>query len=305
MNKHFIFAILLLLLLIAIYSMFGYTSSFLFMNVRLPRLLLTIMAGMILSGTGSVFQILLNNPLAEPYILGVSSGAALGSIIAGLTGMFVLAPLFGFTGALASILIVWALSHTGGFMDKTRLLFSGIIFGMFVSAIISFLMYWFQKDVGIILQVLMGNLGHIFSQTEWIIFLISFGISLILLLSLYFRSNALNIMTTGDDSAQSMGVDVKKLRLNIFITGSVLTGISVAYAGIIGFIGLIIPHFVRILVSSDQKKVFPLSVIYGANFLLLCDLIACNLTVVEFPVGIITSFIGCPVFLYLLLIRKK
>ncbi len=305
MNKHFIFAILLLLLLIAIYSMFGYTSSFLFMNVRLPRLLLTIMAGMILSGTGSVFQILLNNPLAEPYILGVSSGAALGSIIAGLTGMFVLAPLFGFTGALASILIVWALSHTGGFMDKTRLLFSGIIFGMFVSAIISFLMYWFQKDVGIILQVLMGNLGHIFSQTEWIIFLISFGISLILLLSLYFRSNALNIMTTGDDSAQSMGVDVKKLRLNVFITGSVLTGISVAYAGIIGFIGLIIPHFVRILVSSDQKKVFPLSVIYGANFLLLCDLIACNLTVVEFPVGIITSFIGCPVFLYLLLIRKK
>jgi len=305
MNKHFIIAILLLLLLIAIYSMFGYTSSFLFMNVRLPRLLLTIMAGMILSGTGSVFQILLNNPLAEPYILGVSSGAALGSIIAGLTGMFVLAPLFGFTGALASILIVWALSHTGGFMDKTRLLFSGIIFGMFVSAIISFLMYWFQKDVGIILQVLMGNLGHIFSQTEWIIFLISFGISLILLLSLYFRSNALNIMTTGDDSAQSMGVDVKKLRLNVFITGSVLTGISVAYAGIIGFIGLIIPHFVRILVSSDQKKVFPLSVIYGANFLLLCDLIACNLTVVEFPVGIITSFIGCPVFLYLLLIRKK
>ncbi|HOD54237.1 MAG TPA: iron ABC transporter permease, partial [Candidatus Cloacimonadota bacterium] len=280
-------------------------SSFLFLNVRLPRLLLTIMVGMILSGTGSVFQILLNNPLAEPYILGVSSGAALGSIIAGLTGMFVLAPLFGFTGALASILIVWALSHTGGFMDKTRLLFSGIIFGMFVSAIISFLMYWFQKDVGIILQVLMGNLGHIFSQTEWIIFLISFGISLILLLSLYFRSNALNIMTTGDDSAQSMGVDVKKLRLNVFITGSVLTGISVAYAGIIGFIGLIIPHFVRILVSSDQKKVFPLSVIYGANFLLLCDLIACNLTVVEFPVGIITSFIGCPVFLYLLLIRKK
>jgi iron complex transport system permease protein len=305
MNKHFIIAILLLLLLIAIYSMYGYTSSFLFMNVRLPRLLLTIMVGMILSGTGSVFQILLNNPLAEPYILGVSSGAALGSIIAGLTGMFVLAPLFGFTGALASILIVWALSHTGGFMDKTRLLFSGIIFGMFVSAIISFLMYWFQKDVGIILQVLMGNLGHIFSQTEWIIFLISFGISLILLLSLYFRSNALNIMTTGDDSAQSMGVDVKKLRLNVFITGSVLTGISVAYAGIIGFIGLIIPHFVRILVSSDQKKVFPLTVIYGANFLLLCDLIACNLTVVEFPVGIITSFIGCPVFLYLLLIRKK
>jgi iron complex transport system permease protein len=166
-------------------------------------------------------------------------------------------------------------------------------------------MYIFQKDVGLILQVLMGNLGHIFYTTEWILFLISMVISIILLVYLYIQSNALNIMTTGDEAAQSIGVDVKKLRLRIFIVGSLLTGVSVAYAGIIGFIGLIIPHFVRLLVSSDQKKVFPLSVVYGANFLLFCDLIAFNLTVVEFPVGIITSFIGCPIFLYLLLIRKK
>ncbi len=305
MIKHFVWALLLLIIVVSAYCLSGYSNLFLFMNVRLPRLLLTILAGMILSGTGSVFQILLNNPLAEPYILGVSSGAALGSIIAGLTGMFVLAPLFGFSGALASILIVWMLSQYGGFLDKTRLLFSGIIFGMFVSAIISFLMYWFQKDIGIILQVLMGNLGHIFSQTEWIIFLVSFAISLILLFYLYYQSNALNIMTTGDESAQSMGVNVKKLRLRVFIIDSVLTGISVSYAGIIGFIGLIIPHFVRILAGADQKRVFPLAVMHGASFLLLCDLIAANLTVVEFPVGIITSFIGCPVFLYLLLIRKN
>ncbi|HOE91014.1 MAG TPA: iron ABC transporter permease [Candidatus Cloacimonadota bacterium] len=305
MNKHFSLAILIFIALIVLYSSINYTNSYIYLNVRLPRLLLTILAGMILSGTGSVFQILLNNPLAEPYILGVSSGAALGSIIAGLVGAFILAPLFGFVGALISIIVVWALSSRNGYLDKTKLLFSGIIFGMFVSAIISFLMYIFQKDVGLILQVLMGNLGHIFYTTEWVIFLVSMAISIILLFYLYMQSNALNIMTTGDEAAQSIGVDVKKLRLRIFIVGSLLTGVSVAYAGIIGFIGLIIPHFVRLLVSSDQKKVFPLSVVYGANFLLFCDLIAFNLTVVEFPVGIITSFIGCPIFLYLLLIRRK
>ncbi|MCB5251010.1 MAG: iron ABC transporter permease [Candidatus Cloacimonetes bacterium] len=305
MNRRFSLAILLFIVLVVVYSAINYTNSYIYLNVRLPRLLLTILVGMILSGTGSVFQILLNNPLAEPYILGVSSGAALGSIIAGLVGAYIFSPLFGFMGALLSIVIVWALSSRGGYLDKTKLLFSGIIIGMFISAIISFLMYIFQKDVGLILQVLMGNLGHIFNKTEWYIFLFSFAISIFFLVYLYSQSNALNILTTGDDAAQSIGVDVKKLRLKVFIVGSILTGVSVAYAGIIGFIGLIIPHFVRLLVNADQKKVFPLSVIYGASFLMLCDLLAFNLTVIELPVGIITSFIGCPVFIYLLLIRKK
>lgn len=305
MNKHLIIALVIFLGVVSFYCCYNYSDYYIFMNVRLPRLLLTIMVGMILSGVGSVFQILLNNPLAEPYILGVSSGAALGSIIAGLLGLTVLVPFFGFTGAIISILIVWTLSRTGGYPDTVKLLFSGFIFGMFTSAIISFLMYLNQKDVGTILPVLMGNLGHIFNQTEWIVFLVSFIISMILLVYLYFQSNALNIITSGEDAAQSMGVDVRKLRRNIFISGSILTGFSVAYAGIIGFIGLIIPHFVRIIAGADQKRVYPYSLLYGASFLLFCDLIASNLTVIEFPVGIITAFIGCPVFLYLLLIRKK
>ncbi len=305
MNKKILLSLFIFISMILIYAFYSYTDSYLFTQVRLPRLMLTLMVGMSLSGVGSVFQILLNNPLAEPYILGVSSGAALGSIIASLFGILALVPLFGFIGAILSILIVWALAHIGTYFDRSKLLFSGFIYAMFISSLISFLMYWFQKDVAIILQVLMGNLGHIFNQKEWVLFIISFIISIILLVYLYFQSNALNLITTGEDSAQSMGVDVKKLRRNLFISGSLLTGICVSYAGIIGFVGLIIPHFVRIFVGSNQKRVFPFSVLYGASFLLFCDLISVSISVIEFPVGIITAFLGCPLFLYLLLIKKN
>jgi iron complex transport system permease protein len=305
MNKNLLFSSLIFIGIVSLYSLYGFSDQFIFLNVRLPRLLLTIMVGMILSGVGSNFQILLNNPLAEPYILGVSSGAALAGIIAGLLGMSFLAPLFGFTGAIVSILIVWSLSRIGGHIDKVKLLFSGFIYGMFTSSIISFLMYINQKDVGTILPVLMGNLAHIFTHAEWIAFLISFCLAIIALIYLSFQSGALNIMASSEDAAQSLGVDVKKLRRNIFIIGSLLTGLAVAYAGIIGFIGLIIPHFVRMIVGADQKKVYPYSLFYGASFLLICDLLASHITVIELPVGIITSFIGCPVFLYLLLLKKK
>jgi len=305
MNKNLLFSSLIFIGIVSLYSLYGFSDQFIFLNVRLPRLLLTIMVGMILSGVGSNFQILLNNPLAEPYILGVSSGAALAGIVAGLLGMSFLAPLFGFTGAIVSILIVWSLSRIGGHIDKVKLLFSGFIYGMFTSSIISFLMYINQKDVGTILPVLMGNLAHIFTHAEWIAFLISFCLAIIALIYLSFQSGALNIMASSEDAAQTMGVDVKKLRRNIFIIGSLLTGLAVAYAGIIGFIGLIIPHFVRMIVGADQKKVYPYSLFYGASFLLICDFLASHITVIELPVGIITSFIGCPVFLYLLLLKKK
>ncbi len=304
-NKVTIFTIIAFIFVIGLYIFTDFNGVFILYNIRLPRLLLTILSGMVLAGVGSVFQIMLNNPLSEPYILGVSSGAALGSILAGIFGFFILSPVFGFAGAVISILLVWTLSKAGGHQDQSKLLFSGIVFSMFCSACISLIMYLNKNDIMIILQILMGNLGHIFSQKEWIVFIIMFIISIILLIYLYLLSNHLNVLSTGELTAQTLGVDVKKLRQRIFIIGSLLTGISVAYAGIIGFVGLIIPHFVRMLIGNNQKKVFLFSVIYGAIFLLLSDLIASHLTVVELPVGIITSFIGCPVFLYILIIKKK
>jgi iron complex transport system permease protein len=260
---------------------------------------------MSLAGIGSVYQIMLNNPLAEPYILGISSGAALGCILGGLTGFFVLMPIFGFVGAILTMCLVWSIARVGKSSDPYRLLFSGIIIGMFLSSVISLLLYLFQKDTAMILHILMGNTGHIFGVQEWVFFIGVCVVSLGLIAYLYTLSNQLNILTSGDEVATSMGVRVKRLRASIFIVSSTLTGICVAYAGIIGFVGLIVPQIIRMLMGAEQKKVFVFSVIGGAVFLLFCDFLAMHLTVIEIPVGIITSFFGCPLFVYVLLIRKK
>jgi iron complex transport system permease protein len=306
-RKKVILTISMLILFTAfsvVYLLFDFKSESILIHLRLPRYLLTILCGMTLAGIGSVYQIMLNNPLAEPYILGISSGAALGSIIAGLAGAIVLIPLFGFAGALGTMFLVWFIAHYKNHGDPNRLLFSGIITGMFISSLISLLLYLFHKDTALILQVLMGNTGRIFDQREWLYFLTAFGVSLVFIVYLYTLSNQLNILTSGDEVATSMGINVKKLRRKIFFVSSLLTGICVAYAGIIGFVGLIVPQMIRLLMGADQKKVFVYSIVGGASFLLLCDFLAMHLTAIELPVGIITSFLGCPLFVYILLLKK-
>ena len=308
MNKRQIFlfvTIALFGILSAIYLLFDFHSQNILIHIRLPRYLLVILCGMTLASIGSVYQIMLNNPLAEPYILGISSGAALGSILGGLTGFFILMPLFGFVGAIGTMALVWGIAHLKQYNDTNRLLFSGIIVGMFISSLISLLLYLFQTDTALILQTLMGNTGHIFGKNEWTYFLIAFAVSMGLLAYLFTLSTQLNILTSGDDVAQSMGIDVKKLRAKIFIVTSLLTGITVSYAGIIGFVGLIVPHLIRLILGAEQKKVFVYSIISGAIFLLICDFLAQHLTKIPLPVGIITSFLGCPLFVYILLIKKK
>jgi len=303
-KKHYITIFILFVLFSLLYLFFDYKSEIILLNIRLPRFLLTLLCGMSLASIGSVYQIMLNNPLAEPYILGVSSGGALGSIIAGLLGLVVLMPVFGFLGAIAAMFFVWFISHYKGRGDSHRLLFSGIIVGMFISSIISLLLYLSKTDTALILQVLMGNTGHIFDKREWVYFLYAFGFSVVCLFYLFTLSNQLNILTSGDEVATSLGINVRKLRIKIFFISSLLTGICVSYAGIIGFVGLLVPQFVRLLFGAEQKRVFIFSVICGACFLLVCDFLAMHLTVLELPIGIITSFLGCPLFVYLLLIKK-
>ena len=302
--KKVLYIALLFLIITAIYLFFDYKDVNIFIHLRLPRFMLVLLCGMALAGIGSVYQVMLNNPLAEPYILGISSGAALGSIIGGLTGFFIFMPVFGFVGAILTMSLVWFISHYKNHNEPNRLLFSGIITGMFISSLISLLLYLFQKDTALILQVLMGNTGHIFSQNEWIYFIIAFIISFGLIIYLFTLSNQLNILTGGDEVAHSLGVNVKRLRAKIFFVTSLLTGICVSYAGIIGFVGLIVPQIIRMIFGAEQKKAFIFSVIGGATFLILCDFLAMHLTVLELPVGVITSFLGCPVFVYILLIRK-
>jgi len=304
MIKKILYISLIFLIFTGIYLFFDYKDLNIFIHIRLPRFMLVLMCGMVLAGIGSVYQIMLNNPLAEPYILGISSGAALGSIIGGLTGFFILMPVFGFLGAILTMSLVWFITHYKNHNEPNRLLFSGIITGMFISSLISLLLYLFQKDTALILQVLMGNTGHIFSQNEWLYFIFAFIISLGLIVYLYTLSNQLNILTSGDEVAHSMGINVKRLRAKIFFVSSILTGVCVAYAGIIGFVGLIVPQIIRMVFGAEQKKVFVFSVVGGAAFLILCDFLAMHLTVLELPVGVITSFLGCPIFVYILLIKK-
>ncbi|MCF7859425.1 MAG: iron ABC transporter permease [Candidatus Cloacimonetes bacterium] len=270
------------------------------MQIRIPRLMLAFLVGFVLSGVGYSFQIMLNNPLAEPYILGISSGAAFGSILANILGLYVFMPIFGFGGALLTLTLVWSLAHLGGFFNNTKLLLSGIIVGMFFSAAISLLMYFNKNDLGNIINILMGNLGHIFSHREWNYFLVVFAVSLALMLYLFMLSRKLIILTTGDLIASSLGIDVKKLRKKIFVISSLLTGITVAYSGIIGFIGLIVPHIVRMISGHNKQTTIIYSAFLGALLLILCDFIAQHIAVIEIPVGIITAFLGCPFFIFIM-----
>ncbi|MDZ4181265.1 MAG: iron ABC transporter permease [Candidatus Cloacimonadaceae bacterium] len=291
-------------LLIGIYLFEGNADANIFLHVRIPRLILNLLTGMVLAGIGSVYQMMLANPLAEPYILGISSGSAFGAILFGVLGMVLLMPLGGFLGAGLTMLLVWSLAQKNGRFERSRLLISGVIAGMFFAAGISLLMYLYQKDTMIILGTLMGNLGRIFSFGEWRFFLVLTGISLVLLVFLYFKSSALDILSGGDIYAGSVGINVSALRKQIFVVSSILIGIVVAYAGIIGFVGLIIPHLVRFAVPSGQKKIYLLSLATGGIYLLACDLIAKSVTAIELPVGVVTAAIGCPFFMWLML-RKK
>lgn len=289
---------ILLIALIYLYLTYGISSTNILFAIRIPRLLLALLSGFVLAGVGYSFQVMLNNPLAEPYILGISSGAAFGSILAAVSGFYILMPVFGFLGALLTMILVWSLAHLGGVFDTTKLLLSGIIIGMFFSAFISLIIYFNQQDIGNILSVLMGNLGHIFSNLEWKIFLGVFGLSIILMLYLFSLSKQLEILSTGDLVAVSMGIDVRKLRRRIFVISSLLTGITVAYAGIIGFIGLVVPHLVRMIFGTRNDIFY--SALGGAFLLILCDFIAMHIAIIELPVGIITAFIGCPFFIYVM-----
>ena len=302
MSKKFLILLILIFVIILVYFYlnFGTSSKHIILSVRLPRILLAFLTGFILSGVGFSFQIMLNNPLAEPYILGISSGAALGSILAGVMGLYLFMPVFGFAGAILTMILVWFLSHLGGFFNNTKLLLSGIIVGMFFSAFISLVMYFNQQDIGNIINVLMGNLGHIFSNTEWKIFLGVFSISILLMVYLFSLSNQLTILTTGDLVATSLGIDIKKLRRKIFVISSLLTGITVAYAGIIGFIGLVVPHLIRMILKGNKRFSMVFSAFGGAVLLIFCDFLAMHIAVIELPVGVITAFIGCPFFVFIM-----
>ncbi len=270
------------------------------LSIRIPRILLAIIVGGGLSVAGVIFQALLRNPLAEPFILGVSSGGAFGAVLVlslGI-GFTVLSLPFGsLLGSILVILIVYSVSQRYGRLDPTTLLLTGIMVGAFFNAIILFLITMKHQQAGNAFLWLMGNLANAD------LFSISIIGPLILLTSfnLYFFSKEFNLIASGEETAVYLGVNVEKLKLFSYIGASLITGLAVSMSGIIGFVGLIIPHINRMIFGVDHRLLIPSAFFSGAIFLILVDMLARTLiSPAEIPVGAVTALIGAPIFIWLL-----
>jgi len=273
------------------------THSILIFELRLPRALAAFACGGMLSLAGLLMQVLLRNPLADPYVLGVSGGAAtmaLLGLLIGLDGGFL--NLVAFAGALLSIFLVFYFSHSEGSWTMAKLLLTGIVMAAGWGALISFLLIISPPEkIHSMLFWLMGDLSYDRPLLPAYLFL---GIGFIIAFPL---ANSLNIMTWGDLHAGALGINTSQLRLILFFLASMLTAGAVTLAGSVGFVGLVIPHLLRLIVGSEHRLLIPASVLAGGSLLVLADTLARTvLAPQQLPVGIITALIGVPLFLYLL-----
>jgi iron complex transport system permease protein len=276
------------------------TTSMILAKIRLPRILLAGLAGFTLSLGGVVFQALLRNPLAEPFILGISSGAAIGAIggiVLGL-GFTVGVPLLSFISALTTILLVMGISSRHGGLESSTLLLTGVIVNAFFTAIIMFFIATASDSrLHSMLFWLYGDL----SQSKYIQLSICLPLVLIVSGVIYLFSRHLNLVVGGEQSALQMGVEVELLKWVSFIGISLITGVVVSFSGIIGFVGLIVPHLMRMILGPDHRMLLPASALGGAVFLIAADTVARTIiSPSELPVGVITAFLGAPFFIYLL-----
>jgi len=281
------------------------TERTIILSLRFPRTLLAGLVGAGLSVSGAIFQALLRNPLADPYILGVSSGAAVGAIIAIFIGLGTLSfglPLASFLGALLAIAVVFYFGRQDGKIHPNTLLLAGVIIGSFLSAIIMFFISISQREeLHTIIFWLMGD----FSFSNYQAIRIIFPYILLGFLLLYLRARHLNLILSGEESALQMGVDVERLKLISYLSASLITAASVSVCGLIGFVGLIVPHSVRLVFGPDHRLLIPSVALIGAAFLIASDTLARTLLApTELPVGVITAAFGGPFFIYLLRTRK-
>jgi len=276
-------------------------------QLRLARILLGVIAGAGLSVAGVIFQSLLRNPLAEPYVLGVSSGAGLGATLAILLGLNLAGawtlPAVAFAGALGTILLVYALAETGaGAIPVYTLLLSGTIVNAVLASMLMFLVSVApSEDLHSVVWWLLGNLQVFDWQLLRVVgAVIAAGLVVCVLLA-----RDLNLMTLGEEAAAHLGLHVEQSRRLFFVVASLMTGATVAACGLIGFVGLIVPHSVRLAIGPDHRRLVPASALAGAAFLVLSDGLARTaLAPREIPIGVITAFLGGPFFLFLLR-RKK
>jgi iron complex transport system permease protein len=275
------------------------------LDVRLPRILTAALVGGGLALSGVIYQGILLNPLADPYTLGISSGAAFGASLALLANITMIGhfstPIFAFAGALATLVLVIRLSTFNGQISAQTLILSGVIVGAILSAGISFLKYIADEQVAVIIFWLMGS----FSSATWsgvilVLLTLIFGLAV----TLYF-SRDLNIMSLGRRSSDSLGVETARVRKILLLSASLVAAVCVAVTGIIGFIGLIVPHLMRYIVGPDNRKLIPVSVMAGAILLLLADTLTRAVLPVEVPIGVLTALIGGPFFCIIFRQKQK
>ncbi|MCH2068132.1 FecCD family ABC transporter permease [Shimia sp.] len=276
-------------------------------DIRFPRALLACLVGAGLAVVGGSLQAVTRNPLADPHLLGISSGAAFGAIMVLMhTGMFwglITVPLFAFGGALAATLLVLAVSQFASATSADRLILAGVAVSFIVMSLANVLIFLGDpRATHTVVFWMLGGLG--LAQWSHLIF----PLAVLALCGTYIWINArkLNAMTVGDETASTLGIPVARFRLMIFVVGAMITGVMVAFSGMIGFVGLMVPHIVRMLVGGDYARVIPASALFGAIYLLWSDIIARTIMAPEdMPIGIVTGLVGGMFFVWLLRRRAR
>ncbi len=277
-------------------------------QIRLPRVLAGALVGAGLAAAGVIYQGIFRNPMADSYLLGASAGASVGYTIAVLyvtsSLSFIglgMTQIFAFIFALLTVFVVLTISRVGGKISTTTLLLSGIVANIFLLAIETVM----QLQSGKVLSGIVAWLAGGFSDTVWIQFNAVMPIILIGIVLTYFFTRDLNVLSMGEDTAQHLGVNTERTRLFLLAIASLITAACVAISGVIGFVGLIIPHMTRLVIGPDHRILLPASAIVGAMFLVICDSVARVATgASELPVGVITALVGAPFFIILLRRRK-
>jgi iron complex transport system permease protein len=271
------------------------------LQIRIPRVLMAALLGGALSIAGVGFQALLRNPLADPYVLGVSGGASIGGVIA-LTLIKLpqplLVPLFAFAGALGALFLIERIATVGGRMSVYTVLLTGAIFNAFSAAFIYFIQSLASlEELHSIVFHLMGRVREM--ELAWV-----GGFAVVVLIPatlLATQGRAFNALATGEEGATQLGVDIERLKRRTFVLGALLTGVAVAMAGLIGFVGLVVPHLLRLWFGPDHRLLLPVGFLGGATFLVFADTLARTVTAPnELPVGVVTALVGGPFFLMLL-----
>lgn len=282
------------------------TFSVVIMDVRLPRIITAALVGGGLALAGCVFQAILLNPLADPYTLGISSGAAFGASTAFILSILGVAipvafsvPVLAFLGAIGTLAAVFALSAGDSRLSSNTLILSGVIVAAILSAAIGFIKYMADEEVNVIIFWLMGS----FVGKSWNDVLLLMGVLAPCLVFAWYFARDLNIMALGSTTADTLGVDSAKIRRHLLISASLITAICVAVSGVIGFIGLIVPHMLRMLAGPDNRILLPASFFAGSILLLTADTITRAVLPHEIPIGVLTALIGGPCFCYIF--RKR